>query len=184
MRESPRIGDLIEVPPVRTVIRLEEGRTGSAEIARSFVFTPEVASHLAVIADALASGRGQGYFLQGDFGSGKSHFLAALYAWLAGGESRGLLNEKHGGLRRLEESGRKFLPVDISLVNFRSSTPLETIVVSAVTERLAARGREAPVAPDGERGERLETFTRLFSEVKDAGYEGLFLLIDELSEFF
>ena len=47
------------------------------------MFTPEAAAHFSVLAEALASGRGQGYFLQGDFGSGKSHFLAALYAWLA-----------------------------------------------------------------------------------------------------
>ena len=41
----PNIGDLIDVPPVQTVIRLEDGREQSASIADSFVFTAEVRSH-------------------------------------------------------------------------------------------------------------------------------------------
>ena len=85
--------------PPSAVIRLEEGRTGAGEIASSFVLTPEVTSHFAVLAEALLAGRGQGYFLQGDFGSGKSHFLAALCAWLAGGEARDSLGGRHGGSR-------------------------------------------------------------------------------------
>ena len=78
-----RIGDLIDVPPVRTVIRLEEGRTRSLAIAESFVFTEEVSAHYSVLADALVKDHGRGFFLQGDFGSGKSHFLAALSTWLS-----------------------------------------------------------------------------------------------------
>ena len=44
MNKEQLIGDLVEIPPVKTVIRLEEGRTESDEIASSFVFTPEVFS--------------------------------------------------------------------------------------------------------------------------------------------
>jgi hypothetical protein len=177
---SLKIGDLIAVPPVRTVIRLEEGRSSAGEIAASFVFTPETAAHFSVLAEALSSGRGQGYFLQGDFGSGKSHFLAALYAWLAGGEARDPLDLRHAGLKRLDESGKRFLPVDISLVNFRAATALESIVSDAVNAGLPPRG-----ADEGASGEqRLGAFTRLLDRVKEAGFDGLFLLIDELSEFF
>jgi len=189
---SLKIGDLIEVPPVRTVIRLEEGRSSAGEIAASFVFTPEAAAHFSVLAEALLSGRGQGYFLQGDFGSGKSHFLAALYAWLAGGEARDPLDQRHAGLKRLDESGKRFLPVDISLVNFRAATALEPIVIDAVNAGLPPRGADDEVhaaakdhADEGPRGEqRLGAFTRLLDRVKEAGFDGLFLLIDELSEFF
>ena len=92
MSAEKTIGDLVEVPPVQTVIRIEEGRTKSSEIANSFVFTGEVASHFTVIFESLLTDRGQGYFLQGDFGSGKSHFLAALYAWLTSLEGNAALN--------------------------------------------------------------------------------------------
>ena len=49
MTTSLKIRDLIEAPPVQTVIRLEEGATKSESIAGSFVFTPEVESHAAVV---------------------------------------------------------------------------------------------------------------------------------------
>ncbi|MCX7031187.1 MAG: DUF6079 family protein [Spirochaetes bacterium] len=179
MTGVPLIRDLIEVPPVRTVIRLEEGRTSAGEIAASFVLTPEVTSHFAVLAEALLAGRGQGYFLQGDFGSGKSHFLAALYAWLAGGEARDSLGGRHGGLARLAESGRRYLPVDVSLVNFRATASLESIVADAIAARLPA-GAVKPAAGD----DRREAFALHLAAVKTAGYDGLVLLVDELSEFF
>ncbi len=184
MSLSIRIGDLVEIPPVKTVIRLEEGRLKSKEIAGSFVFTDEVASHCTVIADALINARGQGYFLQGDFGSGKSHFLAALYAWFAGEEGRDILSERHGGLKRVGELNRKYLPVDISLVNYRGSTPLEHIIVEAVEKSLNLRGVETSFSSLISLKERHETFNRVISSVKSAGFEGLILLIDELSEFF
>ena len=73
------IRDLIDVPAVQTVIRLEEGTSHSKTITSSFVATEDVAAHLTILAGALKRGEGRGFFLEGDFGSGKSHFLAALY---------------------------------------------------------------------------------------------------------
>ncbi len=258
MNESLCIGDIVEIPPVKTVIRLKEGQTESNKIAGSFVFTTEVFSHFTVISESLLGHQGQGYFLQGDFGSGKSHFLAALYAWLAGIAGAEILTGRHGGLKRVMESGKRFLPVAISLVNYRAETPLEQIVVEAVENHLKSKGIEAVLTPvssflnhlknlieepetaesfikllgvsadrkktDGLQAEDLdtdglkqwideypheayiygmrlikstglkipealveerhETFKRTLSAVKNAGFDGLFLLIDELSEFF
>lgn len=270
---APRcIGDLIEVPPVRTVIRLKEGRESPEEIAGSFVFTTEVSAHLNVISEALRAGRGQGYFLQGDFGSGKSHFLAAVYAWLRAGAGAGRLSEAHQGLRQTAEAGRRVLPVAVSLIDYRSGTPLERILLESIEKALAEGGRAVSLTPlsgflsrlkelllDGETAalfaalagetageeevesgaaegtpgqagapeaaaapgtpdevagwisrhprraytagvrllkklgmptpqalveERRESFQRVYQELGAAGFDGLFLLIDELSEFF
>ena len=244
-----RIGDLIEVPPVRTVIRLEEGRTSPAEIAGSFVFTSEVKAHLTVISESLTSGRGQGYFLQGDFGSGKSHFLAALYAWLSGRAGAERLSAAHEALKRAEESTGRTLPAALSLIDYRSDTPLESILLESIERALAEAGREVPLTPLSvflvrlkellkspdtasaftrlaaendpeitetgidlsewiaahpreaytlgmrllkEQGletpramveDRKETFKRVYRELQAAGFAGLMLLIDELSEF-
>ncbi|MBU0988237.1 MAG: hypothetical protein KKH68_13400, partial [Proteobacteria bacterium] len=142
MNRFPRIGDLIEVPPVQTVIRLEDGRTRSESIARSFVFTTEVHSHFEIIAEALLKDHGRGFFLQGDFGSGKSHFLAALCAWLKGAAGAEVLSAHHPGLGRVQAAERKFLTVDVSLVNYRSSTPLERILVEAIEDALLSHGIE------------------------------------------
>ena len=246
MNRSLKIGDLIEVPPVQTVIRLEEGRTRSESIVSSFVLTSDVKSHFAVIADALQKKSGQGFFLQGDFGSGKSHFLATLTAWLADNPGSGMLSDNHNGFRRVKASGRRFLPVDISLVKYRGATSLEKIMVEAVEAVLISYGVETRLTPlsiflsnlktlieDSEMAsafakhagisthnhieieafirkdprrsytkgisfmkslglrapetlveERYETFERVLKTVKDAGFDGLVFLIDELSEFF
>ncbi|CAB1055644.1 hypothetical protein D1BOALGB6SA_377 [Olavius sp. associated proteobacterium Delta 1] len=237
------IGDLIEVPEVQTVIRLEEGRTRSEQISHSFVFTEEVASHLTVLADSLLQDQGRGFFLQGDFGSGKSHFLAALTACLSAGPGSEVLSRQHAGLSRLKASGRKLLAVDISLIQFRATTSLEQIVVEAIEARLTSAGiptrltpraafldhlknllkseglaaafagqldirpeeidaylRDHPrrsyvegvrfmkelglEAPESLVEERIETFERTITAVRQAGFDSLVLIMDELSEFF
>lgn len=246
MNSFPRIGDLIEVPPVQTVIRLEEGRTRSESIANSFVFTDEVSSHFAVLADALLKDHGRGFFLQGDFGSGKSHFLATLTAWLQDNPGAEVLSEHHGGLRRVKASGRRFLTVGVSLVNYRASTPFERILVEAIEAALASHGIKIQLtplsaflshfktllenrdlasafakqegilpddpehidafmrtnprqsytagirfmknlgmeAPEALVEDRHETFARVLQAIREAGFDGLVILIDELSEYF
>ncbi len=245
MNRFPKIGDLIEVPPVQTVIRLEEGRTRSESIAKSFVFTSDVTSHFEVISDALLKEYGRGFFLQGDFGSGKSHFLATLTAWLEDNPGSEVLSHHHEGLRRVKESGRRFLTVDISLVNYRGSTPLERIIVEAIEKALVSHGIEIKLtplsaflnyfatllenkelavafaeqagisdtpeavdeylrkdprqaytagmrfmksigmpAPETLVEERHETFARVLTAIRHAGFDGLVIVIDELSEFF
>ncbi len=241
--QTLRIGDLIEVPPVQTVIRLEEGRTRSESIAESFVFTAEVSTHFSVLADALVKDQGRGFFLQGDFGSGKSHFLAALSTWLSDRPGAAVLSEHHSGLGRTKASGRSILPVDISLLNYRATTPLERIVVENIENALISRGFQTQLTPltafldhfrtllktgqladafsrqlnkspaeidaflseNPRRGyvegvrfmkeqglkvpeilveERYETFEKTIKAVRQAGFDGLMLIIDELSEFF
>jgi len=147
MNRLLRIGDLIRVPPVQTVISLEDGRGRSETISESFVFTSEVAAHFMVLADAFLKESGQGFFLQGDFGSGKSHFLASLTAWLADCPGTDALTERHQGLRRVKTTGRRLIPVDISLVRYRSTTPLEKILVEAVETALAACGVKQRLTP-------------------------------------
>ena len=237
------IKDLIDVPPVQTVVKLEEGLTQSKAITTSFVFTSEVAAHFTVIAQALHSETGRGYFVQGDFGSGKSHSLAALSAWLADRPGAEILTENHKGLQRLKRTGRHFLPVEVSLLKYRSTTALEQILVTEIEKALTSRAikaaltplatflerlksilaqpelaqsfaavqgiqpeaihgwctehpREAYAAglrflkdqglevPESLVEERHETFARAVTAVRDGGFDGLVLLIDELSEFF
>ncbi|MFC1858274.1 DUF6079 family protein [Thermodesulfobacteriota bacterium] len=147
MNENLTIGDLIEVPPVQTVIRLEEGKTNAESIITSFVFTSEVASHFSVLAGALLKDHGRGFFLQGDFGSGKSHFLATLAAWLSQRPGSEALSGHHGDLHRVTDSGRKFLVVDVSLVKYRGATPLERIIVEAIESALGEHGVDARLTP-------------------------------------
>lgn len=243
MSGSPCIGDLIEIPPVRTVIRLADRFEMSRELTANFVLTSEVDRHLTVIAEALALNTGKGYFLQGDFGSGKSHFLAALAAWLAKAPGEAELTDRHTALAKLSRSGRRFLPVDIPLIDYRATTSLEKLVILRIEEILRREGVDAALTPlaafinhlrtlcedesikkefadackiqshqitawldehprqafiQGEKlirklglpapelllEERHETLERAVQTVKKAGFDGIVLLVDELSEFF
>ncbi|MBD3320786.1 MAG: hypothetical protein GF350_06805, partial [Chitinivibrionales bacterium] len=144
---TKKIGDLVEVNPVQTVIRLDQGHTDPHSIVSTFVITGEVAGHLTVFSNSLQNTTGQGYFLQGDFGSGKSHFLAMLAAWLGRREGAGKLNSLHPEMQALKDSGKKFLVADVSLVNFRSTSSLESICIDAVRGAFAQSGIPRPPSP-------------------------------------
>jgi hypothetical protein len=146
---SLRIGDLIDVPPVQTVIKLEEGTSRPKAITSSFVCTEDVTGHLTIFAGALGRDTGRGFFLEGDFGSGKSHFLAALSAWVDDREGADLLSRAIPPLAECRKKARKFLAVDISLVNFRAATPFERIVIGAVESALFAHGHAVTLSPLG-----------------------------------
>jgi hypothetical protein len=239
--EDLKIGDILTAPPVQTVIRLEQGRTDAAAITKSFIATDEVAGHIDVLAQQFRKPHGTGCFIQGDFGSGKSHFLAVLSALLNSPQSVSYAGEGNDCLRSII-SGPKFLTVDVSLVNFRGATPLERIVFSAMETALRRKGAAVSLSPVSEFVENLrglcsdpdfaaafiaecgvekgllgvwldehpreayaagqkvltsrglavadqlvadrgELFEKAMSVVQKAGFEGIVLLMDELSEF-
>lgn len=237
------IGDLIEVPPVQTVIRLEQSISEAGNIVNSFVFTADVDTHFQVLSQSFLQQHGQGYFLQGDFGSGKSHFLAALAAWFSEVPGSDHLTSQHSGLKKIREASKHLLAVSISLVNYRSNTPLENIITGAIEEKLGTfnikkaisvqsrfldylktvlndpelceefRSRFEIISPSVEQWiakhrqeahtkgllfikskglgnselyskERYQVFDTALKAVIEAGFNGIVLLIDELSEFF
>ena len=137
------------IPPVQTVIRLEEGRSRPETITQSFVFTSEVSAHFTILADALLKPQGRGFFLQGDFGSGKSHFLAALLAWLGHAPGSESFAEALEALGRFKDTGRQVLPVDISLIKHRATTSLEQILIERIESALRSRGVETGLTPLG-----------------------------------
>jgi hypothetical protein len=242
MKIDLKIADLIDVPPVQTVIRLADGSGQSESIMGSFVFTSDVSNHVSILTDALAKKNGRGFFLQGDFGSGKSHFLATLSGWLSKRPGYDELQSRHAGLARISDSGRKFLPVDISLVKNRAGRPLEQIIIESTENALSDNGIHETLTPratfltalksllkNPDRAaefaeyagisetvdafivsqpkaayiqgvgfykhlgmtapemlveDRHETFARAIRSVRDAGFDGLVLIIDELSEYF
>src|SRR5690606_29460404 len=104
-------------PQVQTVIRLEQSISEADNIVNSFVFTADVDTHFQVLSQSFLQQHGQGYFLQGDFGSGKSHFLAALAAWFSEAPGSDHLTSQHSGLKKIREASKHLLAVSISLVN-------------------------------------------------------------------
>jgi hypothetical protein len=135
-----RISDLVDVPDVKTVIRINDAKSEDmqGELISSFVLTAEVEEAFEVMLSNIAAGLGKGYFLYGNFGSGKSHFLSCLSLTLKYEDALMTIADKSGSssLQKAAqgiEAGR-YLVVSLSLVNHSAAERLEEIVLSAISD--------------------------------------------------
>jgi energy-coupling factor transporter ATP-binding protein EcfA2 len=137
--EECRLSDLVEVPQVRTVIRIGDADNPDMqdELISSFVFTMEVEESFEVILTNIAAGSGKGYFLYGNFGSGKSHFLTCLSLALRSKDALAVLSDKSFSPTMRNAASKinagKYLVVNLSLVNYSATERLEEIVLSAIS---------------------------------------------------
>ena len=104
---------LVDVRRRPTVVRLEHLDGNDAEwITESYFITRDVENHLSSIREVLGREAGTGMFLIGQYGSGKSHFLAYVI----------------DRLRNSEFVPDGPVPHAISLLNFRAELTLESIL--------------------------------------------------------
>lgn len=177
------IRDLVEVPEIKTVIQLQDLNDPGLRrmIAETFVITGEVASGLKSVFASLCSHEGRGIFLKGHFGSGKSHFLSMLSLLARHPESWDQIVMQEPSLEdfatRLRPS--RLMVAEISLVQHRGSEFLEDIFLRAIFRELGRLlGRPFEGAET-----RQETFLQIKAALSQAGFAGMVLLVDELSEF-
>jgi len=204
-----KIRDLIQVPPVRTVIRLADlhNRDLRRHMVETFILTSEVNFTLTNIFKKIATSLGEGFFVIGNYGSGKSHLLNILSLTLGEEEARQefcktcreskTTDDNLPGLAN-QAASKNPLVVEISLVEHSNREYLEEIILKQVTAKLKERG--APETnefstlsePDEETGKlpadmlelpRQDAFDKINLALKQEGYGGLLLLVDELSEF-
>jgi hypothetical protein len=168
----PRIADLVEVTAAETVVRLD-GRPGRLD---ELVLTGDVRRSLAAVLEAASGEAGAGFLLVGHFGSGKSHFLAAVAELLQDPRRALDLTGWDPATRAAALAARTSLAVTVPLVEYRAEANLEDAAWSRAWQSL---GREAPPASS----DRTGTWSLLLQAVRAAGLPGVVLLIDELSEF-
>ena len=174
----PTLGDVVEVADTETVVRLD----GTPGRLRELVLTGDVAGSLAAVLGAAGdpAGTGAGFFVVGPFGSGKSHFLAAVAELVA--DPAGSAREVAGApgwsdeLRTLAASARLSLAVPVPLVEYRARARLEDVVLERAWRAL---GRPGP-AKGGD--DRSDAWGGFLEAARDAGFDGVVLLLDELSE--
>lgn len=176
MSQPLRVGDLVSCPPVRTVIQVADLQDAGRrrELAATFVLTGETSRAAQAILGAMVRGEGQGVFLHGHYGSGKSHFLTVLELLVTEPWARGALDPEG----RLPAPQGRFLSVAISLVEHSAAEALEAVVLGALAARLGL-----PPRLDRQTHSRGAAFQALQDALQQAGYTGLLLLVDELSEF-
>jgi hypothetical protein len=182
-----RLRDIIDVPDVKTVIQLSDihDKVLKRRLAEDFILTSEVYSHLKTICGMIRDDEGAGIFLEGNFGSGKSHFLTIISLLFNYREAWQPLLTQEPDLTVLHEglSLREYLTAEVSLVEYSSKTGLEEIIAGSIVEAYR-RKYEAPLFdPHITLPERREFYENLEEKLRDRKASGLILLIDELSEF-
>ncbi|MFW6266592.1 MAG: DUF6079 family protein [Halanaerobiales bacterium] len=136
-----KINDLIEIPDVKTVIQLSDIKDPELKnfLTRSFLLTEEVREILISFFNNIFRKKGQGYFIKGNFGSGKSHLLGVLSLLLTHREAWDpILDqlEDDSKLKKLSDKiiNEKFMVLNISLVEHSNREYLEDIVISEITK--------------------------------------------------
>jgi hypothetical protein len=169
---APTLGELVDVADVDTVVRLDGAGGRLAEL----VLTGDVIGSLSEVLAAAAAPTGAGFFVVGPFGSGKSHFLAAVGELLDDPESAQRLTGWDARLRDLAGAAHRCVAVRVPLVEYRAAASLEDVVAERAWRAL---GR--PREPSG--ADRLVAWGTFFKAALAEGRHGVVFLLDELSEF-
>jgi hypothetical protein len=147
-----RIGDLIDVPAVQTVIDLSEARDLDPDdpenrvhleaLSHDFVLTDDIQNIFTVVMNHLEQDEGRGFFVVGNYGTGKSHLLSVLgliarYSWAQKAVFHQQISPDglHKALRN-----KRLLPVMIPLTEYASELKLETIFWHSAENAATAAG--------------------------------------------
>src|SRR5262252_3000533 len=171
-RASRRIADLVAVTAAETVVRLDGG-SGRLD---QLVMTGDVVRSLGAVLEAAHGQTGAAFLVVGHFGSGKSHFLAALGELLVEPSRARELAAWDSRLRELAQSARPSLAIPVPLVEYRADASLEDVVWGRAWQALE---KPAPAVTS----DHVESWGRFLAAARSAGHAGLIFLIDELSEF-
>ena len=145
------LGDLIEVPPIRSVIQLADTERAELqeELLDRFVFTQDVSQLFERLLTALAQEQGLGAFIRGHYGSGKSHCLAFLHQLLrANPRAWARLPEP---LQSSPVRGHDWILVSVPLFAYSAEHSLEQVVFQALEDQLAAHLPRPPVLAESSR---------------------------------
>lgn len=181
MPEQPvKIKDLIELPAIKTVVQLSDvqDRDTRHMLLENFIVTEEVGKNLEAILKSIAEQKGQGVFIEGNFGSGKSHFLTVLAAAFENPDYWQLLTAQQKQLAAHVKKiiSEKYSIFKISLVEHAGAEVLEEIVSRAAVETGLIKKDDLKLA-------RKDRFSLIFSNLAFQQNAGVVLLIDELSEY-
>ena len=179
--------DIIDLPEVKTVIQLSDiyDQNLKTKLAEDFILTSEAHANLKAIMGKIREGEGGGVFLEGNFGTGKSHFLTIISLLFNYREAWQPLLAQEPDLTGLYEvlCPRGYLTTEVSLVEYSSRTNLEEIVARSIISSYQRRYNHPPFDPEEGIPERKEFYGKIEEKLKVNGAPGLILLIDELSEF-
>ena len=136
-----KIKDLVEIPRVKTVIQMSDIEDPELRdfLTSSFLLTAEVEDVLSAFFTDISRHEGKGYFIEGNFGSGKSHLLGVMSLLLTRQDSWQPILEQTDNESRLSQASQKiqnsdYIVINISLVEHSNREYLEDIVMAALAD--------------------------------------------------
>lgn len=147
---SSPLRELIDLPQrveaADFVIKLDEGVARHEQTIRDYVVTASIAEAvgegLDLVAGSLSRQSSRGAFLDGSFGSGKSHYMAVLHLLLSGDiQARQILGLEAVVAARQETLERRLLVLDYNLLGAKS---FEDALFGGYLATLAKKHPDAP----------------------------------------
>ena len=136
-----KIKDLVSIPRVKTVIQMSDIEDPELRdfLTSSFLLTDEVEDVLTAFFTDVSRHEGKGYFIEGNFGSGKSHLLGVMSLLLSRRDSWQPILDQTEDDSRLARAGQKvqnsdYIVINISLVEHSNREYLEDIVMAELAE--------------------------------------------------
>jgi len=151
---SVLLRDVLDIPPAAGeedyVLRLTDGvdATRIAATIGEYVVTPDLVqafdAALGLVAEAMTTGVSRGAFLSGSFGSGKSHFMAVLYALLRHNPAARAKQELQPAVARHDTVLRdaRVLPLAFHLLAAKS---MEAALFGGYVRQVSALHPDAPL---------------------------------------
>lgn len=185
-----RIGDFVEVNPINPIVQLTQVRDAPRATTLPSALAPLVDGYLVVEGSNAAAvhgllsalPHGGAFLLSGVYGTGKSHLLAFLGLLSEFPDARQHFARRYPQwaplLQPLEE--RPFFAAYISLDEFDPTAwALESIVARELNAEANRKGFEVPTDTSA-RGEWLRA---VWEAIRQKGFAGIALLVDELAMF-
>ena len=169
--------DLIALPESVSrgdfVLNLDRGVKEIDSTIGDYVVTPQLVKHfdeaLKVIQGAVSGNKSRGSYLDGSFGSGKSHFMAVLNFLLAG-EMKARTIAKLAPVVAQHDpwmQGKKFLMVPYHMIGARS---LESAILGGYVRHVREKHPEAPTPPVFRSQEWMQNAQELRSSMGDTAF--------------
>ncbi len=117
---------LIQKPqPLLTLELVSAFQNNPGETVETYIFTDNLCNHFEQIFDSVARGNGQGFWVQAEYGAGKTHFLATLAALLANAAAPLWEKADSPAIRQFRQrlQHTRILPVVFSLRGEASADP-------------------------------------------------------------
>lgn len=145
------IRDLVvtKAPPKLTPSLVPAFQQNAQEMVETYIFTDTIRTHFEEILDTMARGHGQAFWVQAEYGAGKTHFLVTLAALLADTGENGLWSSVQDEQIRLAQrrlSATRLFPVVLSL---RGQGAADSYLGRSLMDVLLEEGFQRAIAAAG-----------------------------------